>query len=144
MNINQGLTNRVLGLTGTEQEVRAKYNTFCGICQRRIHEEDLCLELVGTKDTQTTFYTHTDCTITYMTKLHSTEFRNTKSKKRVKTKREAKVRQGGSAICSFCRKYVKEDQTYIKIGKKNYHNEGTNNCAVRYRRVLNNSQRSLT
>lgn len=137
---------RVKGLTGREKEVVLRHHTFCRLCKRRLSAGEAALSL-GMLDKTCELFIHTNCAITQFTKIHSKTFRED-VKKKSPTKRtrttQPKVFVGdGKVICQFCGRIIREPATYIRIGKKTFHNEGTNSCATRYRRVVNATKNSL-
>lgn len=153
MNNQEVVSHKVLGLNGTEKEVEVKFNTFCQLCNRRLRQGSTALFLVG--DNEWEFYIHINCAIAKMTELHNKTFREEVKVTQVQRKGRVsgsnrtqkftkKVFIGeGNEYCSFCSKVIKEGQSYSKDKKKRFHAEGRDSCYNRFKRVLNNTRRSV-
>lgn len=145
MNKELEVSHKVLGLTGTEKEVEVKQKTFCQLCKRSLDIGDSALLLHG--DNGWDFYIHVDCAVAQMTRIHNHIFREevkVKNPKRKTRRKRKEVFQGdANRYCSFCHKTVREDQQYVKDGKKSYHVNVKNSCWTRYSRVMQNRRDTI-
>lgn len=139
----------LLGLTGREPVIKIENNTtFCSLCSRVIRRGDEAVAAGGgSKKKSKKFYIHPDCALAkFQDELMRHEYHDVRIKGSTrKTRRQPKKSRTseGKTVCSFCRKLIQAGDTYVLEEKKPLHNSGRNNCAVRFRRVINASKSSL-
>ena len=139
----QVISHYVLGLDPNEQPIRAKHNTFCTLCKRAIALGDPMFSLEAASQT---FCIHIDCLLAVMTKTHNKMFRQD-VKMRPQTRRTQRSKKTWVAdersYCSFCPGLIDVGDTYVKEGKKKYHDTGRRSCWFRYKQVLVRAKNSV-